>query len=128
MDCAQSLWAIPFLRFLVVGGINTVFGYSVFAILTLLKVHYAIALFLGNVLGILFNFNTTGRIVFHNRDNRRIFGFFGVYGITYLVNLACLRVFDLNHVNMLIAGAIMVLPMAAFSFILNRAFVFKTSS
>jgi putative flippase GtrA len=127
MELIQIFWAVPFLRFLVVGGINTLFGYSIFAILTLLKVHYALALLIGTVLGIIFNFNTTGRIVFKNSDVKRLLGFLMVYGVTYLVNLGCLRIFDLNRVNMLIAGAIMILPMAALSYILNKTFVFKTT-
>lgn len=126
IDIIRRLWAIPFLRFLVVGGINTVFGYTVFAIFILLQLHYVIAALLAQICGILFNFKTTGTIVFKNRNNRLIFRFFGVYLITYLLIIGLLKVFDLYGVGSLVAGAIIVLPMAFVSFLLMRKFVFST--
>ena len=126
MDIIRRLWAIPFLRFLVVGGINTVFGYTVFAIFILLQLHYVIAALLAQICGILFNFKTTGTIVFKNRNNRLILRFFGVYLITYLLGIGLLKVFDMHNVNILVAAAIGVLPMAVVSFLLMRKFVFKT--
>lgn len=126
IDIIRRLWAIPFLRFLVVGGINTVFGYSVFALFILLGLHYVLAALLGQICGILFNFKTTGTIVFKNRDNRLILRFFGVYLITYLLGIGLLKVFDMYDVNILIAAAITVLPMAFVSFLLMRKFVFST--
>lgn len=128
IDLIRRLWSIPFLRFLVVGGINTVFGYGVFALLILLSLHYVIAALLATICGILFNFKTTGTLVFKNRDNRLIFKFFGVYLITYLLMISLLKVFDLYGVGSLVAGAIIVLPLAVVSFLLMRKFVFKTFS
>ena len=126
IDLIRRLWAIPFLRFLVVGGINTLFGYAVSALFILLGLHYVLAALLATICGILFNFNTTGRIVFKNKDNRLLLRFFGVYAITYLINIGLLKLFDMAGVGSLVAGAIIVLPMAVVSFLLMRRFVFKT--
>ena len=125
VEFIRRLWAIPFLRFLVVGGVNTVFGYSVFALFILLGLHYVLAVLIGQVCGILFNFNTTGRIVFKNKDNRLIFRFFGVYLFTYLLNIGLLKLFEMAGVGSLVAGAIIVLPLAVVSFLLMRKFVFN---
>jgi len=111
----------------VVGGVNTAFGYTVFAVFILLGLHYVLAALLGTICGILFNFKTTGIIVFRNKDNRLIFRFFGVYLFTYLLNIGLLRLFDFYGVGSLVAGAIIILPMAFLSFLLSRRFVFKTS-
>jgi putative flippase GtrA len=119
------LWSIQFLRFLVVGGVNTVFGYSVFALFILLHLHYVVAALLGQICGVLFNFKTTGTLVFKNKDNRLIFRFFGVYLFTYLINIGLLKVFDMRGVGSLIAGAIILLPVASVSFLLNKRFVFN---
>lgn len=124
----RKLWSIQFLRFLVVGGINTVFGYAVFAVLILLQLHYVIAALLATICGILFNFKTTGTIVFTNKDNRLLFRFFGVYLITYLLNIGLLKVFDLYGVSNLIAGAIIVLPVSLLGFLLQKKYVFKSLS
>ena len=126
IDLIRKFWAIPFLRFLVVGGINTVFGYSVFALFILMGLHYVLAALLAQICGILFNFKTTGTIVFKNKDNRLIFRFFAVYLFTYLLNIGLLKLFDMADIGPLIAGAIIVLPMAFVSFLLMRKFVFST--
>lgn len=125
IDLVRRLWAISFLRFLMVGGINTLFGYSVYALFILIGLHYVLAALLGQICGVLFNFKTTGIIVFKNKDNRLIFRFFGVYLFTYLLNIGLLKLFDMADVGSLVAGAIIVLPMALVSFLLMRRFVFS---
>lgn len=124
----RRFWAIQFLRFLVVGGINTIFGYTVYAVLILLNLHYALAALLSQICGVLFNFKTTGTFVFKNRNNRLIFKFFGVYAITYFLTIGLLKLFTIYGVNNLIAGAIIVLPMALVSFTLNKRLVFRALS
>lgn len=118
-------WSIRFIRFLVVGGINTIFGYTVYSIFILLNIHYAFASFLSTICGIIFNFFTTGRIVFRNKNSSLIFRFFLVYGITYLVNVSALSFFNAVRFNMLLAGAIMVFPLAILSYFLNKKLVFN---
>ena len=108
------------------GGINTAFGYSVFALFILLGLHYVLAALLSQICGILFNFKTTGTIVFKNRDNRLILRFFSVYALTYLISIGLLKLFDMAGIGSLVAGAIIVLPIAVVSFLLMRRFVFKT--
>jgi len=120
----RRLWARPFLRFLAVGGLNTAFGYGLFALFILLGVHYAIAALLSTILGILFNFKTTGTIVFRSHSNALIVKFFAVYGVTYIVGVLVLKAFKALGVHVLVTAAVTLLPMAALSFVLMRAFVF----
>ncbi|MFA5062286.1 MAG: GtrA family protein [Patescibacteria group bacterium] len=121
----QELFKNQFIRFLIVGGINTLFGYGVFALLLFVGLHYALAAFLGTILGILFNFKTTGVIVFNSHNNWLIFKFFGVYGVTYILNVLGLYLFSLAQISAYIGGAILILPMAFVAFFLNKRFVFK---
>ena len=122
----RRLWAIQFLRFLVVGGLNTVFGYSVFAAFILLGLPYPLAAFLGHTCGVLFNFKTYGTLVFKNKNNRLIFKFAGVYLLTYFLTTGLLWAFNYYGVHNLIAGAIIVLPVALVGFTLNKRLVFRT--
>lgn len=108
-----------------VGGLNTVFGYSVFAVFILLNLPYPLAALLGHTCGVLFNFKTYGLLVFKNKDNRLIFKFVGVYVFTYFLTVGLLWVFNLYGVHNLIAGAIIILPVASVAFILNRRLVFR---
>jgi len=121
----NKIWSIRFIRFLFVGGINTAFGYLIFSVLILLQIHYSIASLLATILGVIFNYFTTGRIVFDNSDPKLLVKFFGVYGITYLINLIFLLIFDSFQINMLIAGAILIFPLAILSYFLNKIFVFS---
>jgi putative flippase GtrA len=97
----------------------------VFAAFVLSGLHYAIAAFLATVLGILFNFKTTGSFVFLNRDNRRIFRFFLVYLITYGVTVGLYRLMAMAGVNVLVSAALLALPLALFSYTLLRRLVFN---
>jgi putative flippase GtrA len=83
------------------------------------------AALMSTVAGTIFNFNTTGRLVFRNRNNRLIFRFFGVYLVTYGLNVLLLKVFDTFQISMFIAGAVIILPMAAVAFLLNKYLVFN---
>lgn len=114
-----------FFRYLVVGGINTAFGYGIFAGLILLQVPYPLAALVSTVAGVLFNFKSYGAFVFDNRDNGRIFRFVAVYGLCYLIGLLPLAWAKAHGVSLLVMAAVMILPMAAISFALNRVLVYE---
>lgn len=137
-----------FVRFLFVGVINTIFGYGVFLLFIWFGMHYSIALLFANILGILFNYKTTGYIVFQNKSNRLLVKFFMVYGVVYLFNLLELYLLDRSNLYEFVLSlpvldfldalplnpekigdamgqAITLLPNAILSFLLNKIFVFK---
>lgn len=120
----KRLLDLRFLRFLLVGGLNTAFGYGIFALFILLGIHYAIAAFLSTVCGVLFNFKTIGHLVFDSRDNSLLARFFGVYGVTYVLGVLCLRISTAYQWDVLTVAALLLLPMAGISYTLNRVFVF----
>lgn len=121
----HRLWSIQLLRFFVVGGLNTAFGFTVYSIFILLHLHYVVAALLGQICGILFNFKTTGTIVFKNKDNRLIFRFFIVYLVTYLITIGLLKIFHIHNIGSIVAGAIIIIPIALLAFFLNKKFVFN---
>lgn len=116
-----------FFRFLVVGGINTVFGYSVFALLTWLGLPYPAAIGLATIAGIAFNFQSTGRLVFGGARLNRVPRFVAVYGVVYLLNLAGVSALLHLGLNVYVANAAMILPLAAIAYMLQRRFVFTAS-
>ena len=107
-----------------VGGINTLFGYSMFALFIFLDFHYAWASFVATVLGVLFNFKTTGVLVFRNKDNGLLFRFFCVYSVVYIGNVSMLKVLGGFGFDMYMAGAVVTVPLAVLSFVLNKLYVF----
>jgi putative flippase GtrA len=118
-----------FIVFLFVGGINTLFGYAVFAALSFSGLAYPIALFLSTVAGVLFNFKTTGTLVFSNRNNRLLLRFIGVYSVVYLINVSAMKALVGGlHLSVYLAYALLILPMAVLSFVLSKKFVFVEAS
>lgn len=113
------------IKFIFVGGINTAFGYGIFALLLYIGLHYTLAALFGQIMGVIFNFFTTGRFVFDNKKINKLPAFVTVYGITYLLNILGLKLFLLINVNNYIGGAILILPIAIISFVLNKSFVFN---
>ena len=113
-----------FLRFIAVGVLNSAFGYGCFALLMFVGLHYAPALLLATIAGVLFNFKTTGALVFKSHDNRLILRFVASYAVVYLVNVAGLKLLTQLGLNPYYGGAVLILPMAALAFILFKRFVF----
>lgn len=115
-----------FLRFLIIGTINTGFAYGLYALFIFMGLHYTLAVLCSTVIGIFFSFKTFGKWVFFNADNGRIFRFFAVYGVCYLVNIGLLKALTSCGVsNLYAAGLISSFLVAMCSFFLNKYFVFK---
>ena len=114
-----------FAMFILVGIINTIFGYSVFAFLIFIQLHYSIAVFLTTCFGILFNFITTGTIVFQNNDKKLIFQFVAVCAFVYCLTLLFIKEVRLIGItNIYISGAIVSLITPFISYYLNKRYVF----
>lgn len=111
-------------KFIIVGLLNTLVGYGIYAILIFLGVHFTIASFLGTILGVLFNYFSTGLLVFE-RGRGRLVQFVMVYIIIYLCNILGIQILNMVGFNLYYSGALLVPPSAAFSFILNKYWVFK---
>jgi putative flippase GtrA len=117
-----------FLRFLLVGGLNTAFGYGIYALGLLLGAHYAVAATISTVLGVLFNFVTTGTLVFDRREGARLHRFVAVYVVTWAIGILMLKVASALGADLYIAGLVLLLPSAGLSFLLLRTFVFQERS
>jgi putative flippase GtrA len=115
----------PFLRFLAVGVLNTAFGYCVFVGGVLLGLPAPAALGAAYVLGVLFNFLSTGKLVFDRLDARALPRFIGAYLLVYAVNLGALAVLVRAGLHEFTAQAIALPFMAALSFVIFRSFVFR---
>lgn len=115
-----------FVLFLVMGGINTLFYFSLYSLLIYIGVFYAAAVVIATVCGVLFNFQTFGRVVFKNFQLRLLIPFIGVYTVVCLTNIAGLKLLEfVGLVNKYIAGAVLVLPVALLGYVLNKTFVFS---
>ncbi len=115
-----------FIAFLLVGGLNACFGYLVFMLFTMVGLHFTFASFISTVLGILFNYKTTGSIVFHSHGGARLPRFIGCYFLIYSLN--CLGIWVLTKAGCppVTSAALLLFPSAVLAFVLQKIFVFRS--
>lgn len=89
-----KLFSHRFFRFLLAGGMNAGFSYCCFAILLFLIGNKEIAVTLNLIIAVFFNYNTSARFVFQDKkiDIKKVAKFYGVYFLTYPINLIHLHV------------------------------------
>ena len=117
---------MQFIRFLFVGGLNTLFGYLCYAMFIYLNFSYPVAMLFASFLGIVFNFITTGRIVFRRREKGFFPRFLAGCIVAYGISVSLLWMLTFILANEYLAGLIIVLPMAIISFLLNKHIVFTS--
>ncbi|QDD01767.1 GtrA family protein [Candidatus Methylopumilus planktonicus] len=125
IDTFKKIFNSTEIRFIFVGGVNTLFGFGLYSFLIFLNFHFSLAAILSTILGILFNFKTIGVYVFFNNDKSLIFKFFLVYLIIYIMNISFISVVSKMGLSYYVAGALSTVPLAFLSYILNKNYVFN---
>ena len=64
---------ILIIKYIIIGGVNTCFGYGVYWSLLQLDFNFAFAALLSSVLGVIFNFFTFGQLVFESKNDTNSF-------------------------------------------------------
>jgi putative flippase GtrA len=116
------------LRFLVAGAANTLFGLAVYAGCVLMALPTGIALLVGIVAGIAFNFITFGAYAFRDLSLRRLPRFVGAYGAISLVNVVALDAVRKVVPDPIWGQVLLTIPMAALSYVLMSRFVFRKNA
>ena len=113
------------LRFVVTGGINTAFGYGIYAACIYLGAGYALAMGITIVCGVLFSYRTMSTMVFGRGTRGALVRYIGSYCVVYLFSVLVLKTLDDFGVNAYLAGLVAALPCAILSFALLKLFVFR---
>ena len=113
-----------FFRFLLVGLLNTVVGYCLFAFFTWSGLAYPLAIAMATLGGVVFNFQSTGRLVFSGAPWSRIGRFSGVYTVIYGLNVGAVALLLGAGFNVYAANALVILPLALIAYLLQQKFVF----
>lgn len=117
-----------FIIFILVGVVNTLFGYSVFAVLLYCKLHYVVACLLTTCVGVIFNFKTTGSMVFKQTENQLIWRFVLVYTVIYFLGIALIKFCTYFIGNIYIIGLLTIPFTSLAAYYLNKYFVFRRIS
>jgi putative flippase GtrA len=119
---------LQFIKFLVVGALNTLFGYSVFTILIFIGNTPALALILTYVIGVVFNFFTTRGFVFNHSKRSSLLRFIVAYIAIYFVNLGLYKIIEIVGTTPHVTQALCLPIVAIFSFFLFKFQVFRNPS
>jgi putative flippase GtrA len=120
--------SIRFVRFILVGIVNTIFGYSLYVLLIFLGFRYNLAILIATILGVLFNFKTTGILVFNSRRNYLILRYCGAYAIIYFLNVVSVWLLLKAGSNPYLAQALVTPAIAVSSYAIQRNLVFRADN
>jgi putative flippase GtrA len=113
--------------FIAVGVLNTAVGYGLFALLFLATQSHRMAAILAYAGGIIFNFFSTGRIVFGARSLGALLPFVVGYLVVLGANLVMLEGLVWLGLHALAAQAISLPFLVAASYLINSRIVFRSS-
>ncbi|MDB5510647.1 MAG: hypothetical protein JWR08_130 [Enterovirga sp.] len=113
-----------FVRFVLVGVLNTGFGYLAFLVALALCPTTISALVVSTAVAVLFNFLSQGRYVFGSLDPRRLWRFVLTYGLVFGFNAAGLHLLEGLGVRPQIGGLLLLPGAVLISYGLNNRFVF----
>lgn len=119
-----GLFNYQFVRFVIVGMLNTGFSYLIYAIGLMFGLNYAIANLIALLLGILFSFRTQGQFVFNNTDINLLGRFILGWSAIYLVAIASIGALSSIGIDNYTAGALTLPITTGLSYILQKKFVF----
>jgi putative flippase GtrA len=117
--------AAKYIRFILVGALNTAFGYAVFSGLTWLGWEDLYAVPAATAAGVTFNFVTYGKLVFKSLDRRNVPRFALGYAGLYICNIAGLRALAGTGLDAYRSQAALIIPLAILSYVINDRWVFR---
>ena len=115
--------AMQLIRFVIVGGFNTLASYLMFALCIRLGCHFVVATLAGFVVGMLIGFRLHGAYVFDHPGDHRFLRF-TLIGVLLLGCSLAIQASIRHWVNDYLAGALAAAVTIPMSFLLNRALVF----
>jgi len=115
-------------KFVAVGCINAVVSYTIFTLAHCATHADRLSVVITWCVGIVFNFFSTGRMVFESRDLSRAIPFVLSYGVSMGVNLALISVLLAWGINGLVAQAICLPVVVLVSYVINSRLVFRKAA
>ena len=115
-------------RFLFVGGLNTLVGYGSYALFIFLGLNPYFATTLSTIIGVINSYFWNKYFTFRVKEKSigEAIRFIVVYAVSYAVNLSLIYIFvDVLGLNAYVAGAICLLMVTIISYVGHHYFSFK---
>lgn len=121
----HNLLSRRFIRFLFVGGLNTVFGFLVYSLFALTPLATWLVLIFSSLAGIIFSFFSTGGLVFRDLGLQRVPRFVLCYAVIVAIYSQLIAWLIPVCGDRICAMAIIVLPMSVLTYLAQAWFVFN---
>lgn len=124
----KKMFSYQQFRFLFVGGLNTVFGYGIYALLIFLNVNMYLSNLTSTVLGVCHSYLWNRYFTFKSKDKAlgEILRFISVYIISFLISNAVLYIFAKRlGIDKYIVGIINICFTTVISWFGHKYFSFK---
>ncbi|MGC9402618.1 GtrA family protein [Vibrio genomosp. F10 str. 9ZC157] len=118
---------LKFVRYLLVGGLNTVFGYCIYSIFVFSGVGYSQSLLIATISGVFFNYITFSKVVFNSSHKWIVLAKFIVcYVVVYFLNVTLLTFFINDmEIDPYISQVLCLTPMVILNWSLFKYWVYK---
>ena len=113
-----------YIRYLLTGVLNTIFGILVYLIFTIIGFNYPSALAFSTILGIGFNYLTFSINVFGFSNKKNFMKYIFNYILIYLCSIGLVSLFITMGLNQNISGVITITIMAITNFFVLKKYVF----
>lgn len=113
-----------YIRYLLTGILNTIFGILVYLIFTIIGFNYPSALAFSTILGIGFNYLTFSINVFGFSNKKNFMKYIFNYILIYLCSIGLVSLFITMGLNQNISGVITITIMAIINFFILKKYVF----
>jgi putative flippase GtrA len=127
MNLKSILQQSRILRFLLAGGINTLFGFAVYTVLIVSGAVVWVAVLVGMLAGTAFNFLTTGGYVFRDLSLHRFPLFLFFYFTVFAINLVLIECLSSFITNKILLQALISPLLAIISYLLMSRCVFQST-
>jgi putative flippase GtrA len=124
-DIFNRFFNDQFFRFLIIGGINTLFGFLIYSFCIARGVEVESAIIIGTILGVVFNFITTGGGVFRQLSLKNLPRFLLTYILIYVVNIYLYKLISKNIASPILIQGILAIPLSLLSYFIMSRYVFK---
>ena len=127
----KKVFSYQGIRFLFVGGLNTIVGYGVYALLVYLNVNYLLANTISTVIGVAHSYLWNRFFTFKSKQKaiKEITKFVSVYIISYLIGMCTLYLFkDKLNISAYIAGLINLIITTLISYFGHKYISFRDTN
>ena len=113
-----------FIRYLLVGAVNTSINYGVYAALLYVGFGFRVASLLSLILGVCISFATQGAVVFRNVTMMAFVKFVAAWACLYFLNIGVIALLLRFSMDEYLAGALALLPTVLTSYFVLKHLVF----